>query len=119
MREISQPNMSQPIYIAATGENHLLITSCASNTVMVYTLEGQLVHEFGGRGSDPGRFKDLVGGLRRLNVICVDDRGAVYVADLVLVGCLELMLVTVVCRFSDLLRFWTLPSCCILINSGH
>ena len=40
-----------PTYIAATGDNHLLITcSCVPNTVMVYTLEGQLVHEFrGGR----------------------------------------------------------------------
>ena len=63
-----------PTYIAATGDNHLLITSCTSNTVMVYTLGGQLVHEFGGRGSDPGRFKGPCG-------ICVDDSGAVYVAD--------------------------------------
>ena len=63
-----------PSYIAATGDNHLLITSCISDTVMVYTLGGQLVHEFGGRGSDPGRFKGPVG-------ICVDDSGAVYVAD--------------------------------------
>ncbi len=45
-----------PTYIAATSDNHLLITSGTSNTVMVYTLGGQLVHEFGGRGSDPGRF---------------------------------------------------------------
>ena len=63
-----------PACIAVTGDNHLLITSCTSNTVMVYTLGGQLVHEFGGRGSDPGRFKGPFG-------ICVDDSGAVYVAD--------------------------------------
>ena len=60
--------------IAATGDNHLLITSFSSDTVMVYTLGGQLVHEFGGRGSDPGRFSVPFG-------ICVDDSGAVYVAD--------------------------------------
>ena len=41
---------------------------------MVYTLGGQLVHEFGGRGSDPGKFTGPFG-------ICVDDSGAVYVAD--------------------------------------
>ena len=41
---------------------------------MVYTLEGKLVHEFGKKGSDPGRF-DRPGG------ICVDDDGLVYVAD--------------------------------------
>ena len=64
-----------PTYIAATGDNHLLITSCISDTVMVYTLGGQLVHEFGGRGSYLGRFKGLYG-------ICIDDSGAVYVAEL-------------------------------------
>ena len=63
-----------PTFIAATSDNHLLITSWSSNTVMVYTLGGQLVHEFGGRGSDPGRFDDPFG-------ICVDESGAVYVAD--------------------------------------
>ena len=63
-----------PTGIAATGDNHLLITSLDSNTVMVYMLGGQLVHEFGGYGSDPGRFNVPDG-------ICVDDSGAVYVAD--------------------------------------
>ena len=63
-----------PSCIAATGDNHLVITSFASHTVMVYTLGGQLVHEFGGGGSDPGRFSSPCG-------ICVDDRGLVYVAD--------------------------------------
>ena len=65
-----------PTYIAATGDNHLLITSLLSDIVMVYTLGGQLVHEFGERGSDPGKFDDpfAIG-------ICVDDSGAVYVAD--------------------------------------
>ena len=63
-----------PACIAATGDNHLLIPSWVSDTVMVYTLGGQLVHEFGGRGSDPGRFRGAYG-------ICVDDSGAVYVVD--------------------------------------
>ena len=62
-----------PTCIAATADNHLLITSWASHTVMVYTLGSQLVHEFGGFGSDPGRFSAPLG-------ICVDDGGAVYVA---------------------------------------
>ena len=63
-----------PTCIAATGDNHLLITSYSSNTVMVYTLGGQLVHEFGGYGSNPGRFGAPYG-------ICVDDSGAVYIVD--------------------------------------
>ena len=62
-----------PNYTAATGDNYLLITSYSSNTVMVYTLGGQLVHEFGGYGSDMGKFRAPYG-------ICVDS-GAVYVAD--------------------------------------
>ena len=60
-----------PDFIAATSDNHLLITSHKSNTVMVYTLGGQLVHEFG--GTSLGRFKDVWG-------ICVGDNGLVYVA---------------------------------------
>ena len=41
---------------------------------MVYTLGGQLVHELGGSDSDPGSLNGPYG-------ICVDDSGAVYVAD--------------------------------------
>ena len=63
-----------PICIAATSDNHLVITSHDFATVMVYTLKGELVHQFGGRGSHPGRFIIPCG-------ICVDDDGLVYVAD--------------------------------------
>ena len=63
-----------PTSIAATSGNHLVITSILVGIGMVYTLEGELVHEFGKKGSDPGRF-DRPGG------ICVDDDGLVYVAD--------------------------------------
>ena len=61
-----------PYFIAATSDNHLLITSHSSNTVMVYTVKGQLVHEFGETG--PGRFEGVWG-------ICVGDNGLVYVVD--------------------------------------
>ena len=63
-----------PTCIAATSDNHLLITSYLSHTVMMYTSEGELIHEFGGEGSDPGRFSGPWG-------ICVDDNGLVYVVD--------------------------------------
>ena len=66
----------KPTYIAATNDNHLLITSYSSHTVMVYTLEGELIHQFGAKGSDPGRFINPCG-------ICVhNDSGLVYVADM-------------------------------------
>ena len=66
--------MAATTCIAATSDNHLLITSISSHLVMVYTLEGELVHEFGGKGTHPGRFNGPLG-------ICVDDNGVVYVAD--------------------------------------
>ena len=63
-----------PYCITATNDNHLLITSHSSHTVMVYTLEGELIHQFGALGSDPGRFNEPWG-------ICVDDNELVYIVD--------------------------------------
>ena len=63
-----------PFCITATNDNHLLITSLSSHNVMVYTLEGELIHQFGTQGSDPGRFNGPWG-------ICVDDNGLVHVVD--------------------------------------
>ena len=64
-----------PHYIAATSDNHLLITSLFSHKVMVYTLKGELVHVFGREGSLTGRFNGPLG-------ICVDHSGVVCVVDL-------------------------------------
>ena len=64
-----------PRCIAATSDNYLLITSYSSNTVMVYLLEGKLIHQFGAKGSQPGRFVGCCWG------ICIDNSGLVYVAD--------------------------------------
>ena len=63
-----------PTCIAVTSDNHLLITSYSSNTVMVYTFEDELVHEFGGKGSRTWWFNGPWG-------ICIDDNGVVCVAD--------------------------------------
>ena len=63
-----------PTCIAATGDNHLLITSLDSKTVMVYTLEGELIHQFGTEGSQPGWFDRCWG-------ICIDNSGLAYIAD--------------------------------------
>ena len=63
-----------PTSIAATSDNHLLMTSDHSKTVMVYTLEGELINQFGAKGSQPGRFDGFSG-------VCIDNSGLVYVAD--------------------------------------
>ena len=68
---------SNPTCIATTNDNHLLITSFSSHTVTVNTLEGdcELIHQFGEKGSDPGKFYNPRG-------ICVDgNNGLVYVVD--------------------------------------
>ena len=64
----------RPTCIAATSDKHLLITSYHSNTVMVYTLEGELINQFVAKGSQPGRFNGCWG-------ICINNSGVVYVAD--------------------------------------
>ena len=62
-----------PTCIATTNDNHLLITSEYSHSVMVYTLDGKLIHQFGGKGRDHGKFNVPCG-------VCVhDDSGLVYV----------------------------------------
>ena len=63
-----------PTCIAATNDNHLVITSFNSNAIMVYTLDGQMVHEFTRESSNPWMFNGLLG-------LCVDDAGLVYVGD--------------------------------------
>ena len=63
-----------PYFAAATSDNHLLVTSYVSDAVMVYTLDGDLVHQLGGRGKDEGEFRHPEG-------ICIDDDGLVYIAD--------------------------------------
>ena len=63
-----------PFYITSTNDKHLLITPVSSHTVMVYTLEGELIHQFGAKGSDPGKFNGPRG-------ICVSDNELVYVVD--------------------------------------
>ena len=64
----------RPTCIAATSDNHLLVTSYSSKTVMVYTLEGELIHQFGAKGSQLGMFDSCWG-------ICIDNSGLVYVSD--------------------------------------
>ena len=63
-----------PYYIAAASDNHLLVTSDSCHAIMVYTVEGKLIHQFTERNPDSGR-------LNRPWGICVDGSGLVYVVD--------------------------------------
>ena len=63
-----------PTSIATTSSNHLLVTSWTSNTVMVYTLEGELIHQFEAKGSQQGRFEGCWGS-------SIDNSGLVYGVD--------------------------------------
>ena len=66
----------KPLAIAATSDNHLLITSLSSHAIMVYTLEGELVREFG------KEFEvSSVAAQAAPYAVHVDDSGLVYVAD--------------------------------------
>ena len=63
-----------PSYIAATTDNHLVILSRPHNIAMVYTPDGQLIHQFGEKGCHPGKFNNCWG-------ICISNSGLVFIAD--------------------------------------
>ena len=63
-----------PTCIVATSDNHLLITSELGHIVMVYTLKGQLIHQFGEKGREHSSFN-------RCRGICINNSGLVYIAD--------------------------------------
>jgi len=63
-----------PSYIAATSDNHLVILSRSHNIAMVYTPDGHLIHQFGEKGCNPGKFNNCWG-------ICINKSGLVFIAD--------------------------------------
>jgi sugar lactone lactonase YvrE len=52
--ELSPPP-EQPTGLALNASGHLFVASTASHSIRRYDEAGVLVHEYGGRGSDPGR----------------------------------------------------------------
>ena len=64
----------RPNCIDATDCGHLIVSSLLSDTVMIYTTEGDLVHVFGEQGSGLGQF-------RRPTGVSVDSDGLIYIAD--------------------------------------
>ena len=66
----------KPDCIASTECGHLVVSSYMSDTIVIYTTEGDLVQVVGGRGSKSGQFQGPYG-------VAVDGKGSIYIADLV------------------------------------
>ena len=64
----------KPDCIDATDCGHLIVSSCLSDKVMIYTTGGDLVHVFGECGSKLGQFDCPTG-------VSVDSDGLIYIAD--------------------------------------
>ena len=64
----------QPYCIDATDCGLLIVSSFLSDKVMIYTTEGDLIHVFGGHGSELGQFNGSIG-------VSVDSNGLIYIAD--------------------------------------
>ena len=75
LREFDYQGTDSYVHIAPTNDGHLVVASPQRSKVEVYTIEGQLVCEFGSDGSEPGQIGGSVGG------VAVDSAGRVYVAD--------------------------------------
>src|SRR5439155_25531540 len=63
-----------PRAIAFAQDGTLLIADAGNKRIVRYDPEGTFLGQFGGAGTDPGRFQEPVG-------IATDGQGNVYVAD--------------------------------------
>ena len=71
------PTTCKPTCIDATDCGHLIVSSCLSHQVMIYTTGGELVHVFGecDCGINRGQFSGPCG-------VFVDSDSLIYIADL-------------------------------------
>lgn len=68
------PMFTQAWYATVDHESSIIISDCCEHSVKVITPQGLLVHEFGGKGCQPGQFFSPAG-------MCVDSYGHIIVAD--------------------------------------
>ena len=68
------PTNCKPSGVVATDCGHLVVTSSSTNRILVFTTEGDLVHEFGERGEALGQFCGICG-------LALDSDGAIYIVD--------------------------------------
>jgi len=66
--------MFRPKGIGLDSENHIYLVDGFRNSVQVFDREGQLLYEFGGRGTQLGQFQLPAG-------LFVDHNDRVYVVD--------------------------------------
>jgi DNA-binding beta-propeller fold protein YncE len=71
---ILQANTYDSPHLAVSPTNVLYLTSPEESQVLAYDLAGRFLGQFGGRGSELGRFLKPV-------AVAVDDQGRLYVAD--------------------------------------
>ena len=67
-------NIGHPFGLFLTPDQRLFVADGIADTISIYTLDGKRVARWGGTGSGPGK-------MRRAHLLCVDDQGAVVVAE--------------------------------------
>ena len=67
-------HIGHPFGLFLTPDQRLFVADGIGNTVGIYSLAGKRLAQWGSTGSGPGQ-------MRRAHLLCVDDQGAVYVAE--------------------------------------
>ena len=67
-------HVGHPFGLFLTPDQRLFVADGIADTVGIYSLTGQRLAQWGSPGSAAGQ-------MRRAHLLCVDDRGAVYVAE--------------------------------------
>lgn len=70
----SWEHIGHPFGLFLTPQQQLFVADGISNTIGIYSLAGKRLAQWGSTGSAPGE-------MRRAHLLCVDDQGAVYVAE--------------------------------------
>ncbi|HZT42739.1 MAG TPA: peptidyl-alpha-hydroxyglycine alpha-amidating lyase family protein [Chthonomonadaceae bacterium] len=67
-------HVGHPFGLFLTRNQRLFVSDGIANTISIYNLQGCRLAQWGGTGTQPGI-------MRRAHMLCVDDQGAVYVAE--------------------------------------
>jgi DNA-binding beta-propeller fold protein YncE len=68
-------HVGHPFGLFLTRDQQLFVSDGSENTVSIYDLDGNRLARWGGTGHEPGQM-DIA------HLLCVDDHGAVYVAEI-------------------------------------